>query len=248
MNPTENKSTKKDKSSWIIDVFKHPLVIGGYYLSVVVAAISFDFLLGAFDSKVIIAAAALLGALIFLVIAVSALFFRIGRKNEFEDRISDMKEFINAQHMGWIVNDKYIRALEFGSKKTWVFTRNLVNDLDETGEIFQAVKANLEIGNKYVYFIPDTPGSYDVIAKYNKVHKFSNDQVLFYLIPESQYTFYTEVVAYNIDEDERIAIEWLPQNDLNYYISMDAAHTDYLIGIGRMYQSKFNDFAEENLT
>lgn len=245
LKPAETPKPKRNKSAWIISVFRHPIVIGGYYLSVIVAAISFDAIQSSFNSQTFIIAAILLATLIFLVIAVSALFFRIGRQNEFEDRISDMKEFINAQHMGWIVNDKYIRALEFGSKNTWVFTRNLVNDLDQDGEIYQAVKSNLELGNSYIYFIPDTPSSYEIINKYTLIHKFKSQQVAFYLIPELQYTFYTEVVVYNVGDEERMAIEWLPQDDLNYYIAMGKTHTDYLIGTGRMYKSKFENFLEK---
>lgn len=144
------KAPAKERSGWIAGVFRHPLAIGLYYIAVVVAALVYDTFQSEFSAQTFVVSALGAFVLFVMVIALSALFFRIGRQIEFEDRITDLQEFINAQHMGWIVNDKYIRALEVGSPETWVFTRNLVNDLNESGEIFQAVRSNLATGCKYV--------------------------------------------------------------------------------------------------
>ena len=146
------------------------------------------------------------------------------------------------EHVAEMLDMAYIRALEVGSPVTWVFTRNLVNDLSVDGEIYQAVKSNLSNGNRYVYFIPDVPSAYDIIDRYRKIHDYRPGQVAFHLIPESSFCFYTEVVVYNVDNAERIAIEWLPQASLNYFIAMDQAHTDHVSGIGKMFISKFPAF------
>lgn len=237
------KRPRKSQPNWVAGVFRHPLTIGLYYLAVLMVALIYDMTKSGFSTQTFVLAA--LGAFVLFVVAIalSALFFRIGRQVEFEDRINDLQEFINAQHMGWIVNDKYIRALEIGSPETWVFTRNLINDLNETGEIFQAVKSNLSSGCKYAYFLPDTPTAYDVVDRFRSVHRYQPGQVQFYLVPEIYFSFYTEVVAYNVNSAERIAIEWLPQESLNYFFALDSKHTDRIIGIGKMYQAKFEPVA-----
>ncbi|HAE26666.1 hypothetical protein [Hyphomonas adhaerens] len=237
-------SSSSTKTGWINQVIRHPITISLYYAAAMVVALVYSTVQSDFNSRIFVWSALGVAVLLFSSILVSALFFRIGRKEEFEDRIADMKEFINAQHMGWIVNDKFIRALEVGSSETWVFTRKLHNDLDQAGEIFQAVRSNLNAGLKYVYFVPDVPSSYDVIDRYRKLHSFKSGQVTFYLVPQEYFAFYTEVVIYNANNPERVGIEWLPQSQLNYYIAMDGEHTDELVGIGRMYAAKFPDYGE----
>lgn len=78
-----------------------------------------------------------------------------------------------------------------------------------------------------------------MVDRFRTIHRFDDRQVLFYLVPEIYFSFYTEVAAYNVNSSNRIAIEWLPQESLNYYIALDAVHTDRIIGIGKMYRAKF---------
>ncbi len=228
--------------SWVGEFLRHPITVGAYYFTVIIVAIIYDRLMGQESPYAVALTAIAVGVAFLVAIFISSQFFRVGQQRTLNDRILDLQEFINAQHMGWIVNDKYIRALEVGSPVTWVFTRNLVNDLSVDGEIYQAVKSNLSNGNRYVYFIPDVPSAYDIIDRYRKIHDYRPGQVAFHLIPESSFCFYTEVVVYNVDNAERIAIEWLPQASLNYFIAMDQAHTDHVSGIGKMFISKFPAF------
>ncbi len=235
---------ERPAESWALRFFRHPAVVAAFYASALVFAEILDLIRKSDNSQLYMTAAGLALLLLLIVVGVSTLFFRIGREQEFDTKIEDMKEFINAQHMGWIVNEKYIRALEFGSPETWVFTRKLTNDIREGGEIIQAVRANLAAGNRYVYFIPDGPDAFETIDKFRRIHKFAPGQVTFYLIPESRFLFYTEVVVYNVGEKERVGIEWLPQDSLNYYIAMDSRTTDYIVGIGRMLTANFTALAE----
>jgi len=242
LNPGARR--EKARESWALRFFRHPLVVAAFYASALVFAEILDLVRNSDNSVLYATAAGLALLLLLIVVGVSTLFFRIGREQEFDSKIEDMKEFINAQHMGWIVNEKYIRALEFGSPETWVFTRKLINDINSGGEIIQAVRANLAAGNKYVYFVPESPEAFETIDKYRRVHRFKPGQVTFYLIPESRFLFYTEVVVYNVGENERVGIEWLPQESLNYYIAMDPRTTDHVVGIGRMLMSSFPAMSE----
>ncbi len=239
-NPGER--SKSTRWVWVKGFFQNPFIIAAYYGGVIVVYFPIEAILNKGDPIALSAAGASVMVLFILTMLVSAIFFRVGREVEIESKIVDMQDFINAQHMGWIVNERYVRSVEFNSRETWVFTQDLSNDLSADGEIFQSVKANLNQGHKYVYYLPDVASSYDVVSQYAALHSYTKGQVRFYLIPGSNYSFYTEVVVYNVEDDERVAIEWLPQDDLNYYIAMDAKHTNYVTGIGRMYMKKFEEF------
>lgn len=245
-------SFKKSKTkSWVAKVLAHPMTIALYYFAVLTAAIIYDQIAGTIKTELIIYVALACFAAFLIILGITTLAFQASRQMEIEDRVKDLKNFIAAQQMGWIVNDKYIRSIEFGSNETWVFTRNLSNDLDENCEIFQAVKDNLIAGRKYVYFVPDNPRSYNVIKRYNAIHVFEHNQVKFYLIPEEHFLFYTEVLVYNVHTPQQIGIEWLPLNsqigESQFYIQMDKFHSEYLSGIGEMYQSKYSAHSIEDL-
>ncbi|MEP2942352.1 MAG: hypothetical protein ABJM86_03095 [Hyphomicrobiales bacterium] len=240
MIEAENK-----KEGWLSRTIRHPFTLSLYYFSIVGFAVVADRYSDLVSREAILFSAAAALILFVLVFSLTALSFRFVRAEEINDRVNDLKTFFAAQQMGWIVNDKYIRVMELGSPETWVFSRTLINDLDDTGEIFQSVKANLEENHKYTYFIPDTPTSYQAVSKYFKLHTFSKKQVQFYLIPEENFLFYTEIVAYNVHSESQSAIEWLPLtqesgNASQFYIKMDTSHSNYVVGIGEMYKQKYS--------
>lgn len=205
---------KKDfNHHWMSKAVRHPLTVALYYFSIIAVAIVLDRYSDLVSREAILFAA--LGAFILFVtiFGLTALSFRLVRAEEINERIQELQNFFSNQQMGWIVNDKYIKGIEAESTETWVFTRNLVNDLNTDGQIFQSVKGNLKSGKKYKYFIPDNPSSHQTMNDYEIIHSYKAGQVEFYLIPSNQFQFYTEVVAYNVDNSNhemRSAIEWLP--------------------------------------
>lgn len=221
--------------------FQHPLVILFYYLGAILIAEFWEWGRGRIKADIFIVAA--IAMLLFLVLnlALSAMFGRVTRTQEIDEKIRDLTQIIQAQHLGWIVNERYIRSVEFGSIRTWVFSLDLTNDLNTDGEIFQAVKANLKEKHNYIYFLPKSPLSFKNVSRYQALHTYDEGQVRFYLIPQDVYLFYTEVVVYHVGGREEVAIEWLPQDDLNYYIAMDQKHTAHLVGIGEMFMNNYKE-------
>ena len=226
----------------IARLLKHPLMLIVYYAGTIGLALIFDAYKESFNQHVLIGAALIVGVVITVNMIIGALVHRTAMSSEIDSKVKDLVEIINAQHIGWIVNDKYIRSLEYGSRETWVFSQTLCNDINCSGEIAQAVQANLKDGNKYVYFLPDCPDSYGSIGKYVEHYRFQAGQVRFFLVPDEAYLLYTEVVVYNIGSNEELAVEWLPQDELNYYVSMDRPHTAKLIGIGSMFMAKYTEY------
>jgi hypothetical protein len=221
--------------------FQHPLVIFLYYLGAILIAELWQWGRGHIKADAFMIAATGMLALLVLNLALSAVFGRVTRTQEVDERIRDLTQIIQAQHLGWIVNERYIRSVEFGSNRTWVFSIDLTNDLNTEGEIFQAVRANLKEKHSYIYFLPKSPLSFKCVGRYHDLHTYNEGQVRFYLIPQEVYLFYTEVVVYHVGGREEVAIEWLPQDDLNYYIAMDQRHTAHVVGIGEMFMNSYKE-------
>jgi hypothetical protein len=235
------------KRGWIEQLLTHPLIIATYYFAVLVGAVVYDQLTDTLPRETLIAMTAAGGAVFCISILVTAIAFRLSRRHEIDSRIAQLKHFIQAQNLGWIVNDRYIRGIEEGSTDTWVFTRRLQNDLREGGEIIEAVRSNLSKGHRYIYFVPDNPISHQCIHRYCRLHDFRPGQVQFYLVPEDRFLFYTEVVVYNVHGDTQKAIEWLPYvpkaaegqtgEPDQYYILMGEDHAAYVVGVGEMFRN-----------
>jgi hypothetical protein len=238
------ESSKSPGREWLKAFLGHPLVVTCYYVGALGLGLAYERIKHEWAIEAIIVGAGVSFALISVNILVSVMFFRIGREKEFTETIRDLKEFLIAQQLGWIVNEGYVRSMEYGSKETWVFSPDLSNDINVGGEIYQAIRANLKEGNRYVYFVPDIPKTYDNIHKYRSLHTFQKDQVQFYIISTKQFLFYTEIVVYNVSNPEEMqAIEWLPQDKLNYYISLGDRQTGHVVGIGRMFLAGTERFA-----
>jgi len=226
----------------IAKLLKHPLMLIVYYTGTIALALVFDAVKDTFDHNMLLLAALVVGIAVVINMIVGALVHRTAMSSEIDGKVKDLAEIVNAQHLGWIVNDKYIRSLEYGSRETWVFSQDLCNDIEDNGEIAQAVRANLREGNKYRYFLPKAPVSYRNVAAYIERYRFESGQVRFYLIPDEVYLLYTEVVVYNLGSKEELAVEWLPQDELNYYVAMDKSHTAKIIGIGHMFIENFPEY------
>ena len=140
---------------------------------------------------------------------------------------------------GWLIGEVELSRLERESNHTWVFSLDLSNDINQgsadailEGHLFQAVHANLIAGNKYTYFVPDTQNLRWAISEYKKVHTFIEGQVNFVMVPEAEFTVFSESVIYNVDDGKMSAVEWLPNGKANFYVLMDDVHMRRLVAYG----------------
>lgn len=225
-----------NNSSSSSDILRNPVLISAYTFMALGVAVIIEWLQERIGLTEILLGFGFVFMLVTTGIVMSTLLNRVRHQEEFEDKISDLKNIILASNMTWLVSEKYVATLERESEVTWVFTPSLENDLNKEGDIFQAVEDNLAKGFEYVYFVPDMPKTLKLIGDYRKLHKYDERQVKFYVIKPSEYMFYTEVVVYDaLRGTEQRAIEWVPVNSLNYYIEMDNDHMAQVVGIGMNY-------------
>jgi len=224
----------------IATFLQHPLMIGVYTFIAIIISLSVDRLQDTLSLTEIIIGFGGVFLIVSLGIVLTVLLNKLKHQEEFEDKLNDLKSIIIASNMTWLVSEKYVAHLEKHSEETWVFSQDLTNDLNKESEIFHAVEENLQKGNIYKYFIPDTPKNLRNLADYKKLHKYKAGQVEFYVVNPIEYLFYTEIYVYDVGQaQDQKAVEWLPVKALDFYIEMDKDHTAHVIGIGHRYMDRY---------
>ncbi|QOY53220.1 hypothetical protein [Candidatus Sulfurimonas baltica] len=161
-------------------------------------------------------------------------------EENFIGKIGILEDFIKANGLGSIINEKTLAIWESSASSVWVVTPDLSNDvgisndsnIDE--ELVKAVHDNLLNGKKYIYFVPKSKLITGRLNEYIKKHKsaYKEGQVEFCFIPESQFHFINEVVLYDVEcETQTKAVQWFPNQSLNYYLELDNHNQSYLVGI-----------------
>jgi len=98
------------------------------------------------DQNCLMTVAAIICSFSLILVLLATLLHKSSLEEVIDEKIKMLTQFIEGQRLGWIVNQSYVRSMEFGSKLTWVFMHTLENDLNVESDIFQAVKDNLAAG------------------------------------------------------------------------------------------------------
>jgi len=162
-------------------------------------------------------------------------------EENFISKISILEDFIKANGLGSIINEKTLAIWEESAKSVWVVTSDLSNDIAIANnniidkELVNAVSNNLLNGKKYTYFVPDTKEIEGRINEFKKLHSnaYKIDQVKFCFIPPKQgFHFTSELALYDVKEKTQTkAVQWFPNQSLNYYLVLGRNHQLHLVGI-----------------
>jgi hypothetical protein len=186
-------------------------------------------------------------AIILILILILATFSRLEIKEEYRENNEILKAFIEGQNLDDLITKRELSNVEATAKSIWVFTRNLSNGTgisnsnNQNNEIFKAIEEKLAISDnlkekkKYTYFIPDEPSKYGAIEEFKKLHKFSDDQVEFCLIPAKEFHIVSEIVIY----DKKYAMQWFPNKKINYYIRLGDTYTMGIIDSAELLLNKY---------
>lgn len=160
-------------------------------------------------------------------------------KKDFFDRIKDLEAFIENNGLDKIVSEKSLSLMESMADEIWVFTRDLKNDIGfnddiRTKEIFKSVKNNIKQGKKYTYFIPDNENIRAYVKEFKHKHKtVIENQITFVFVEPNHYHFISEIAVYNPNNSTTYnAVQWFPDNHVNYYMGFDKEHLNRIVGIG----------------
>jgi len=189
---------------------------------------------------------AIILTIIFIILVILAYFFlKSYLDSELNDKVNLLKDFIEANGLGNIINEKTLSTIESQSKEIWVITPNLKNDLyNET--IKKTVANNLKNGKKYVYFVPQNTYIEGSISEYYKTYNnfiYDKNQVKFIQIPTPScneknkngiyFYFPSEIVLYDVNEENKpsIVIQQFPNKKSNYYLLVEDSYKEYIIGL-----------------
>ncbi len=180
-------------------------------------------------------------------IVVVMLFGRASKQEELDEKIADLKHIMLESNMSWLVNEKYVAAVESDSSETWVFTPFMKSAMQQQGDLESVTQANLNKGYKYVYFTTNRPRNRKAISDFKTQFKYEQDQVQFYMIPPEDFLFVSEVIVCNVGSTQERAIQYLPVVKLPYFIEMDELHTDRVVGIAQMFMDAHEPFSERRM-
>jgi hypothetical protein len=189
--------------------------------------------------------AVILTVIFIILVILSYFFLKSYLDSELNDKVNLLKDFIEANGLGNIINEKTLSTIESQSKEIWVITPNLKNDL-YNDTIKETVSNNLKNGKKYIYFVPQNTYIEGSISEYYKIYNnfiHNKDQVKFIQIPTPNcneqnknniyFYFPSEIVLYDVDQEDKpsIVIQQFPNKKSNYYLLIEDSYKEYIIGL-----------------
>lgn len=230
----------------IIEVIKSPLVAIGGTVSAIFIAAAIQWSRTEVPLEYLGLGLGIVAFFLFFNILVVTLLGKTIKKEELDEQITDLKQVLTGSNMSWLVNEKYVAAVEAESKETWVFTPFLKSAMQHAGDLESVTQTNFDKGYKYVYFTTNRPRNRKAISDFKKHFKFKEEQVEFYMIPPEDFLFVSELVVCNVGSTQERAIQYLPVVKLPYFIEMDELHTDRVVGIAQMFMDAHEAFKERS--
>jgi hypothetical protein len=162
-------------------------------------------------------------------------------EENFIGKIHILEDFIKANGLGSIINEKTLAIWETSASSVWIVTPDLSNDIGMTNdneidkEVVKTVHDNLLNGKEYTYFVTDTKEIKGRINAFKKLHSnvYKENQVKFCFIPaEQSFHFTSELALYDVkDKTQTKAVQWFPNQALNYYLELDGHNQAHLVGV-----------------
>ncbi|MAF30696.1 MAG: hypothetical protein CMF60_00625 [Magnetococcales bacterium] len=234
----------KSVSEILTTVIKHPLVNILLVFSVIFMAFIMQQARNVASLENIAIALSFVLLTVFITQTILAQSLKIHRQEYLDDKISDLKNIIVGSNLSWLVNEKYVSAVEAESETTWIFSPFMMNDV-QLNENIDTLTANLKKGCRYIFFTADRPRNHKAFADFKRRIKFENGQVQVYFIPASDFLFVTDMMVFGVGGERERAIEKLPVVESQFHMEMDKLHTDRIIGIGRMFMERYNAHVEK---
>lgn len=217
-------------------------IISTILVLVVAAAVSYAE--ACLSPKGLLVGSAFLIIICFFSIAIYAGYAHSHIEEKYIDKIGVLTDFIEANGMAHIINEKTLADWEEAAESIWVVTHDMSNDvLNANSPIFKAVHNNLQRGVNYTYFVPNSRTIVGTINEYKTSahhNSYSKGQVKICFIEERNFNFISEIVLYNVESDKRTkALQMFPNEMRNYYISLDEYYIVKMVGL-------LNDLKRQN--
>lgn len=142
---------KKESANALAKVLKHPIINLLLVFSVIFIAFVMQQARNIASMENIAIAVILVLFLVMLTQSILAQSIKSHRQEYLDDKIDDLKNIIVGSNLSWLVNEKYVSAVEAESETTWIFSPFMMNDV-QLNENIDTLLANLKKDYKYVFF------------------------------------------------------------------------------------------------
>lgn len=240
----------------ILQKLKNNVIVSGLlFITLELIAYFLENLSNNLKPSFLIESSIILTVIFVLLIILAYFFLKSYLDSELNEKVNLLSDFIEANGLGDIINEKTLSRIESNAKEIWVVTPDLKNDLHNK-LIKQTVENNLNEGKRYIYFVPQNSyieGSInEYYKKYSKCLQNKN-QVKFIQIPTPKcyeknknemiyFYFPSEIVLYDVNNKDKhsTVIQQFPNKKSNYYLVIEGSSKEYIIGILK-YALKTND-------
>lgn len=169
----------------------------------------------------------------------------IDTKEEYKRGLDLIEQIISCKGYGLIKDAEAIEEIEDKADEIYIFSENITTDIPQTyvdeefdniGLFSGIVAQNIPNEKRYIYFLKDSK----VNRKYHKVYckhhfKGENSQfkknVSFYLVPEDEFCFFSELYLYKDTKNHDTTFEWIPSigekndPDKQFYLELSSEQT-----------------------
>lgn len=176
--------------------------------------------------------------------------FAVDKYEQYNTNMKIIDKIMDCKGYNLILNALEIEKIENSAREMYIFTEDLITDIPKTCVLesqtesenislyLDLVTQNILKGKKYTYFLKDNPQNRIYVKEYFKHHFFSKnthkyvDNINFYFVKESEFTFFTEIYFYKNKNEADLAFEWLPAigetNNINkqFYLKLDSEQVE----------------------
>ncbi len=203
---------------------------------VILVAAAVSYIEDCLDPKELFIGAIFLTFICLFSIAIYAGYSQSQIEEKYIDKIQIITDFIKANGMANIINEKTLAEWEEASENIWVVTHDMSNDvLNTNSQVFKAVHNKLQRGVSYTYFVPNSRTIVGTINEYRtSVHHdvYQKGQVKVCFVEERNFNFISELVLYNVESDKRTrGVQMFPNEMRDYYISLDEHYIVKMVGL-----------------
>ena len=159
-----------------------------------------------------------------------------GFKKKFKH--TDIEALANVLTPEGVIEDYEARAQEI-----WIATTKLDKDVKEE-YIMAGVEKNLDLGKKYVYFVPHTEDVQRNIILFTRKYEKYKNQYKFIIFPEEAIPLFEEIAIYNPTENEEVrrglALSTIDDRSIGVYVRLSTLQVKrYVYKLGNLLENGY---------
>ncbi len=170
---------------------------------------------------------------------------------QYDEHLNIIDKIMNCKGYQLILKASELEKIENQSEEIFIFTENLITDIpsesiteleenaENVGLFSKIVSDNIPNKKKYTYFLKGNNMNREYAKDFYRYH-FSlsknneaySQNINFYFVKESEFTFFTELYLYKDDVAHDMAFEWLPSlgeinnADKQFYLELSSEQVE----------------------